>query len=720
MFTVGGELPAPIADLMPPTIELGRMSTAALEELVRAEGDIDDRALTQCCALADGNPLIALELARSLTDDERAGRVPLALLPKPPLALARRYAARLDALDPVACRAFAVVAADDTGRAAVVRTALEQLGEPADALDRAEQTGLIEIDGPFVRFTQRLLPAVAYHRVPASSRRAAHRALAEALAAPEDAAARAWQLAAAADGEDETAAEALLLVAGDLTRRGGGASAARVYERAAALSPPGPLRPARVLAAAEAWLDAFDPEAANRVLAGAVTSDDPDLLVGIAAVERWSRGPAAALERVRSGGPARSGDGLARALEADLLFETSGAPAAVDVAAALVDDPNVSDPARRLAELALARAGAAALRDDAPSATSMPRLDALLTLRYALCAADHGRDPDPADHRHVEATVASATASRHRGDVVGAYDRLALEVGLVPERAPLQRAALEVALADVEQLLGRDDDARERLRRASTPSSATTARAGLAANAHGVLGRIALGAGDVTTAARELDEAARSRPHVFGPDLAVLLAATGRPTEAERVLASLAGTADERSVAAPRAERARAAVRADDHLYARATASAERAGFPVEAAETKLAHAEFAARDGRRDDARKLAEQARDDFARCAVRGWDARVARLADGASGSGADAVAPELTAAEHRVALAVADGATNREAAASLFLSVKTVDFHLQNIYRKLGLRSRTELAVRMRSAGGRAGRLTPAPASSGHRP
>ena len=410
---------------------------------------------------------------------------------------------------------------------------------------------------------------------------------------------------------------------------------------------------------------------------------------------------------------------MGRALEADLLFDTAGAPAAVDVAAALVDDPGVSTPARRLAELALARAGAAALHDDAPSATSMPRLDALMTLRYALCAADHGRDPEPADHRHVEATVASATASRHRGDVVGAYDRLALEVGLVPERAPLQRAALEVALADVEQLLGRDDDARERLQRVDAVLRDHGAR-GLAASAHGIVGRIALGAGDVTTAARELDEAARSRPHVFGPDLAVLLVAAGRPTEAERILASLGSAADERSVAAVRAERARAAVRADDHLYARATETAERAGFPVEAAETRLAHAEFAARDGRRDDARKLAEQARDDFARYAVRGWDARVARLADDTIGSGADAVAPELTAAEHRVALAVADGATNREAAASLFLSVKTVDFHLQNIYRKLGLRSRTELAVRMRSAGGRADRSTPAPASSGHRP
>ena len=76
-------------------------------------------------------------------------------------------------------------------------------------------------------------------------------------------------------------------------------------------------------------------------------------------------------------------------------------------------------------------------------------------------------------------------------------------------------------------------------------------------------------------------------------------------------------------------------------------------------------------------------------------------LARLVQGTPST--NGVAAELTSAEYRVALAVSDGATNREAAADLFLSVKTVDFHLQNIYRKLGLRSRTELAVRVRGEG-----------------
>ena len=83
---------------------------------------------------------------------------------------------------------------------------------------------------------------------------------------------------------------------------------------------------------------------------------------------------------------------------------------------------------------------------------------------------------------------------------------------------------------------------------------------------------------------------------------------------------------------------------------------------------------------------------------RMGVRAWDERLERLTTlGATAT--RGVAEELTAAEYRVALAVASGGTNREVASTLFLSVKTVDFHLQNIYRKLGLRSRTELAVRL---------------------
>jgi DNA-binding NarL/FixJ family response regulator len=706
ILTVDGELPAPLDDLALPTVELPRLGRAEIEAIVRADGEIADAALDACCDFADGNPLIALELARSLTDDERAGRAPVALLPKPPLALARRFAMRLEAFDPVASRALAVVAADDTGRTAVVRDALARLGEPAEALDLAEQTGAIVADGPSVRFAHPLLRAVAYHSIPASSRRAAHRALAASLDAPTDAAARAWQLAAAADGEDENAAEALLLVAGDLTRRGGGSSAARVYERAAALTPAGPERSRRSLLAAEAWLDAFEPAAAGHALAG-IAIDDGDLLAGVATVERWAHGPASTLDRVRT---SDADAPIAGALEADLVLDAEGEAEAVPAASPVADDEFAPEAARNLATIVLARAGSTVLCDKAPAPTGMARLDALTGVRFALGAAEHGDHADVADRPYVESTVVAATAARHAGDVVGAYDRLTFALGVVPERATLPRAVLDVALADVEQLLGRDADARARVERSDAVLRAHGAR-GLAAGAQWVLGRLALGAGDTAGATHALDQATRARPHLFGADLAVVLAAD-RPTEADRIVSSLRADADPASIPGVRAARARGAVRSDDAMLQRAAEAADGAGFPVEAAETRLAQAEVLARAGRRDECRTLARAVADSLARRGVRGWDARIARLVDGEGTGTVDDVTSQLTAAEYRVALAVADGATNREAAAALFLSVKTVDFHLQNIYRKLGLRSRTELAVRMRH-----GPAATAPAGTG---
>ena len=202
-----------------------------------------------------------------------------------------------------------------------------------------------------------------------------------------------------------------------------------------------------------------------------------------------------------------------------------------------------------------------------------------------------------------------------------------------------------------------------------------------------------------------LEAAAHARPSLYGPELAVALVALGRTAAAERVLTLASNSwpaVDAGSIAVVRAGAGpRRGPRRRRALRPRRRASADRAGLPVEAAETRLAHAEHLHRAtaGATTPASSPSRPAT-SFDRWGVRGWDARVARLIDGASGSGADAVASELTSAEYRVALAVANGATNREAAATLFLSVKTVDFHLQNIYRKLGLRSRTELAVRLR--------------------
>ena len=161
-----------------------------------------------------------------------------------------------------------------------------------------------------------------------------------------------------------------------------------------------------------------------------------------------------------------------------------------------------------------------------------------------------------------------------------------------------------------------------------------------------------------------------------------------------------------------RREQLRGVSTADHRTLAVAAAVAEAHGLPIEAGESWLMAAELALAgepSSAPDEGREYARKASDVLHRCAVRCWDARLEGLFALALAHAQPAPAPAptivldpemdaLSAAEWRVAASVAEGLTNREVAAALFLSVKTVDFHLQQIYRKLTLRSRTELAVR----------------------
>ena len=138
---------------------------------------------------------------------------------------------------------------------------------------------------------------------------------------------------------------------------------------------------------------------------------------------------------------------------------------------------------------------------------------------------------------------------------------------------------------------------------------------------------------------------------------------------------------------------------ADTDLLEQAISLADKARLPIEAGEARLWWATVQATRGNEvTDAVRLAHVT---LQRCGVRGWDSRCAALLTPAPSAprATDPAITGLSQSELRVAEAVAEGLTNREAAAKLFLSVKTVDFHLQQIYRKLAVRSRTELAVRM---------------------
>ena len=317
--------PEPHASWDPVTtqrIVLGPLGVDALAELVIANVPCEPEPARACAAWADGNPLLAIELARSLSDDERTGRRPLPSLPRPTVRAVERMQAQLDALDEPARRALVVVAADRTGRPSVVLGALAALGEAPGGLDEAEEAGVISVDLDSVTFRHPLLRPLCYHLVAARSRRAAHRALAGALTEPGDGAERAWQLVASCAGPDDDVAAVLDLVADDARRRGALVEAATTLERAASLSAGPAGRRDRRRRAAVAFLDALAFEDALRLLD---VDDGEGALLAVEAVERRD-GPAVALIRFDAAGSADA------AVRADLLLacgRTADAQAAV-------------------------------------------------------------------------------------------------------------------------------------------------------------------------------------------------------------------------------------------------------------------------------------------------------------------------------------------------------------------------------------------------------
>jgi DNA-binding CsgD family transcriptional regulator len=221
---------------------------------------------------------------------------------------------------------------------------------------------------------------------------------------------------------------------------------------------------------------------------------------------------------------------------------------------------------------------------------------------------------------------------------------------------------------------------------------------------------LALTAGDLEEAvdeAREVEEISRERgllePAVvlWAPDLIESYARLDRRREAQRVLERFTSeaVATQRAWALAAAARCRGILEDDfEGAFAEALERHAGLGMPFERARTELCLGERRRRTGRRTDARGPLRSALRAFERLGARPWAER-ARSELAASGERvrprAAARTDELTPHELRVALVVARGATNREAAAELFVSPKTVDFHLRQIYRKLGIRSRAEL-------------------------
>jgi DNA-binding CsgD family transcriptional regulator len=228
---------------------------------------------------------------------------------------------------------------------------------------------------------------------------------------------------------------------------------------------------------------------------------------------------------------------------------------------------------------------------------------------------------------------------------------------------------------------------------------------------HGALGFLELGLDRIDAAICELETvelltqgSGHEEPVIvpWAPDLAEAYARQGRERDARRVLARLERQAvcSASPVAAAAAARCRGLLDDDfDAAFADALAFDDRRPMPFERARTQLAFGRRLHRSGRRAEAREQLRAALEGFERLHADAW-ARQAEAELRAAGGrhrppGQDDRA--LTPQERRVAAAVQRGASNRDIAADLFLSPKTVEFHLRQIYRKLDVHSRTQLVA-----------------------
>ncbi len=268
-----------------PVLDLGGLDEAAGIYLVaRSVAAVEPAVARALVQQTGGNPLALLELPHALDADQRAGRRPL----DDPLAVTasveRAFLARARRLSEAARRALLLAsAADSDDEATLVGTA----PDVAAGLDEAEASGLVRIRRGRVKFRHPLVRSALYSSAPASEVRAAHAALADRL---RDTPLRsAWHRALAATEPDVAVAETLTTAASTALRTGAAATAARLFEQAARMMPPGEERRARLLDAGRAaWLGGRPREALALLRRARDGAADPLLRAEIAIAEWWA------------------------------------------------------------------------------------------------------------------------------------------------------------------------------------------------------------------------------------------------------------------------------------------------------------------------------------------------------------------------------------------------------------------------------------------------
>lgn len=722
-----------------PRLPLVGLPPAAAAELLEGRRVLAPRvrdALVQACA---GNPLALLEVPGALTEEQLAGQEPLPDLVPLPVELEQVFLERLQREPPAVRSLLLVAAAEGSGDLGTVRATGARLDLDPSALESPDVGGLLEIEGSTFRFRHPLAAAAVYNAADSAQRRRVHGALAEVLR--DDLARaerRAWHLSRAAAGPDEAVARELDEAARCTLARSGPIVAASVFERAADLSPSEPERARRLLGAAgAAWAggdaararsllarierlgttpvriqgqylrglielrsgvprDALTlllpavreavgerPEAAAGMLMAiseasfqAGLSEVTDEVVGLAS-RLAARGDGvdgllarlvlAAASRPQTGGRAVEPgdlDGLEAVDDPELLVRAAGQVVAL----------GERELARRLWVKAVARARALGSAGTLAWALQYVTLDELRRGRYAAAeaAADEGRD-------------------------------LAFETG-----QPNVACHHQAALVEIAALRGRDDQA-QRLAGETLAHATAQYLTGAALITRRALAELALARGAAERAVEHLEairemSLAGHRGMAFYAldDMAEAAVRAGRD-DWRASLGPAAKLAE--AVSSPEAEAAAARTRglltsgdeATPH-YLQAIRLYRAAGIPLEEARSELLFGEFLRRERRRVDSRAHLRTAIDIFERLGTPLWAER-ARTELRATGETARKRDPstfdQLTPHELRVVQAVAQGLSNREIGSRLFISPRTVDYHMRNVFQKLAISSRAEL-------------------------
>jgi DNA-binding CsgD family transcriptional regulator len=727
-----------------PALSESAASALLAERAADLAPNLRDRLITE----ASGNPLALIELATALRMGEPIGPAPMAAgMSTAGRRVLQAFGSQIDRLAQQTRIALLVASAEDTGELGLVLSAAHRLGVGVTDFESAERAQLVTLSNDLVTFRHPLIRSAVYGRSSVTDRMAVHRALADAL--PEHADRRAWHLAAAAVGFDEAAADAMEAAAQRADRRGGYAASAAAHERAARLTADPALRGERLAAAARSARDSAQLDLAARLAreASGLTTDAHAL-----AKAAWVR----ARVEFERGTPRRASemvlDGAATVYDCDPEEAAAMLIEAVRMAYFADDAPELARAVDLIDALSLpdghplrpmlaASSILAKLQSGWPDDQVPPLPPVVRQIRPDRMGMTIGNlavhnpflrmiigDADEA----MAQTERMLTEARERGFIGGLPHIL------------LQRAQAALVAGQLHEAL-----------RAATEGVAIAEDTGQqhsAANLRGVLARITAMTGDeeqcvtLATEAIQLGTQRRSSgvalaalalavldlgygrypealerlaalpprlqrhptfAYLAAPEWAEAASRSGQPERAADAMAAYEPWASHRDnpVVQANLHRCRALLGPDDTAEEHFQASLRLhrdINRPMFTARTELLYGEWLRRMRRRSDARAPLRTALHVFEDIGARSWAER-ARSELRATGERVvsakehAAGAAQLTPQELQVVRLAATGLSNRDIGAQLFISPRTVGYHLYKAFPKLGVADRHELAA-----------------------